>query len=73
MLEEDGKEYVWIVEEPAMTVSRHEIQTQSVNAAGVLIKGVAPKQRIVTAGAHFLAEGEQVRLLGVTQREGTGS
>ncbi len=58
-----GQTAVWVVQEPAMTV-----QLQPVNVGGadgneaVVLDGLKPGQRVVTAGVHVLTEGQKVKL-----------
>jgi RND family efflux transporter MFP subunit len=54
--------YVWVVDERALTVARRPVESVGISARGVLIKGLVPGQRIVTAGANTLREGQPVRL-----------
>ena len=60
----DGKFYVWIVDNESMTVSKHEVTTGSFDKFGIVIKtGITPGQRLVTAGANYLRDGQKVKLL----------
>jgi RND family efflux transporter MFP subunit len=69
VFEEAGKHYVWVVDETTMTVARQAVETLEVNAVGLLVKGVAAGQRVVTAGVHYLSEGQQVRLLDAAAKD----
>jgi RND family efflux transporter MFP subunit len=58
-----GRSFVWVIDEAALTVSAREVETLGASARGVLVRGLAAGERIVTAGVNTLSEGEQVRLL----------
>ena len=73
VFEEAGKHYVWVVDDTALTVSRQAVETIEVTAAGLLIKGVTTGQRVVTAGVHYLSEGQQVRLLDAASKKDSDS
>ena len=62
--ESEKQSYVWIVEEPAQTVTRRAVTVGAPTAFGILIKeGLSAGQWIVTAGVQSLSEGQQVQLL----------
>ena len=54
--------YVWVVDKETRSVSRHQVKIVRFSALGVLVQGVEPGERIVTAGVHSLREGETVRI-----------
>ena len=59
----DGdKEYLWVVDEGSMTVSRREIETVEITARGIRVDGVEPGEHIVIAGVEYLREGQKVRI-----------
>ena len=60
---EDGKSYVWIFDENTQTVHRREVEVGPATPLGIRIAGVEPGETIVTAGTHYLEEGQKVRLL----------
>jgi multidrug efflux system membrane fusion protein len=64
---EDGKASVWLFDEAARKVKRQPVTTVRLNDNSVLVQGLAPGQLVVTAGAHFLKEGQEVRLLEESQ------
>jgi RND family efflux transporter MFP subunit len=66
VFEKDGNEYVWVLDESSNTVKQHQVKMRSVNAQGVFIDGIEPGQLVVTAGVHYLNEGQNVRLLDET-------
>jgi RND family efflux transporter MFP subunit len=60
--ESDGKSYVWVIDESGNTVSRREVEIQSVMRSGMVVKqGLERGEMIATAGVHFLTEGQQIR------------
>ena len=60
--EMEGKSYVWVIDEAANTVSRREVQIETLTASGLAVReGIEPGEIIATAGVHFLTEGQQVR------------
>jgi RND family efflux transporter MFP subunit len=62
--ETEKQSYVWIVEEPAQTVTRKPVTVGAPTSVGILVtEGLSAGQWIVTAGVHSLNEGQQVRLL----------
>jgi RND family efflux transporter MFP subunit len=54
--------YVWVVDEETRSVSRRPVEIVRFSALGVLVQGVEPGERIVTAGVHSLREGQTVRI-----------
>ncbi|MDH6260436.1 efflux RND transporter periplasmic adaptor subunit [Bradyrhizobium sp. BR13661] len=62
VLAEDGAIFVWVVDQPANTVSRHRIDV-AVDQTGFRVTGgLAPGARVVTAGVHSLKSGQHVRI-----------
>jgi len=62
---ENGKTYVWIVDEASKMVSRREVSVGDLTDYGIEIQsGLEQGEILVTAGVHSLREGQQVRLLG---------
>lgn len=61
---EAGQSAVWLLDEGAQAVRQHPVQTVRLTAHGVMVKGLQPGNLIVTAGVHFLKEGQKVRVLG---------
>ncbi len=55
--------FVWIVSGEPLSVSRREVKVLGTSQRGVLVQGLAPGDRIATAGVHSLSEGQPVRLL----------
>lgn len=61
---EDGKSYVWIINEDSMTVSRQEVTLAVVTNDGVTVsEGLDGGELIVSAGTHSVIEGQKVRIL----------
>jgi RND family efflux transporter MFP subunit len=64
-LPDNAKTCVWVIDPEAGIVHRREIRTGNVTRFGLaVLDGVAPGEWVVTAGAHYLEEGQKVRLLG---------
>ncbi|MCU7933183.1 MAG: efflux RND transporter periplasmic adaptor subunit [Candidatus Thiodiazotropha sp. (ex Codakia rugifera)] len=58
------KTYIWIFDQDSQTVARREVKKGKLSNRGIsIIEGLSPSEWVVTAGVHFLAEGQQVRLL----------
>lgn len=56
--------FVWIIDLTSNTVSRRAIQTGMLTNVGIGVKsGLSAGEWIATAGVHYLAEGQQVRIL----------
>ena len=62
VLAKDGANFVWVVDQPASTVSLHKVDLAEDPAGGRVTDGLAPGARIVTAGIHSLKQGQQVRI-----------
>ena len=66
----DGEtSHVWVIDESSGLVSRRDIELGTLTSHGILIKGVDPGEWIATAGASFLQQGQQVRIM----KDGAGS
>jgi RND family efflux transporter MFP subunit len=62
VLARDGANFVWVVDQPASTVSLHKVDLAG-DATGARVRaGLYPGARIVTAGIHSLKQGQQVRI-----------
>ena len=62
--EDMSKNFVWVVDEAASTLSRREVQLGDLARYGVLIKsGLNAGEWIVTKGVHSLKEGQQVQIM----------
>lgn len=59
---EEGKSFVWLVDEASNSVARREVQTGSLTRHGImLLSGVESGDLVVISGANSLDEGEEVR------------
>jgi RND family efflux transporter MFP subunit len=62
VLARDGANFVWVVDQPASTVSLHKVDLATDQAGARVTDGLVPGARIVTAGIHSLKPGQQVRI-----------
>jgi RND family efflux transporter MFP subunit len=62
VLAKDGANFVWVVDQPASTVSLHKVDLAGDPASFRVTDGLYTGARIVTAGIHSLKEGQQVRI-----------
>lgn len=64
IFEEDGKPYVWVVEQGDV-VKRHAITTSRIDSEGLAVveSGISPNDRIVKAGVKALHEGDKVKIV----------
>ena len=62
VLAKDGANFVWVVDQPANTVSLHKVDLAGDPAGARVAGGLASGARIVTAGIHSLKPGQQVRI-----------
>jgi RND family efflux transporter MFP subunit len=61
---DSGDKHVWLIDESKMTVHRSQSVTPSeLDALGVRVKEIDAGQWVVTAGVHYLDEGQKVRIL----------
>jgi RND family efflux transporter MFP subunit len=62
--EDDGKTYVWVIDDASKTVSSREVATTQLTDRGIRIaSGLEAGEWIATAGVNYLEEGQQVSLL----------
>ena len=62
--EEDDKTYVWLINEESGEVHRQVVSLGKVISSGLVItEGVNPGDWVVTAGVHFLREGQKVKIM----------
>jgi multidrug efflux pump subunit AcrA (membrane-fusion protein) len=60
---ESEKTFVWIVDPETSSVQRREVTPGEITLrGGTLVQGLEPNDRVVTAGVHWLHEGQQVRV-----------
>ncbi|MBR0825692.1 efflux RND transporter periplasmic adaptor subunit [Bradyrhizobium manausense] len=62
VLAKDGANFVWVVDQPAGTVSLQKVELVADRAGAHVTGGLAPGARVVTAGIHSLTPGQQVRI-----------
>jgi len=55
------EEFVWVIEEEAMTVSQRQVRTTEQTVHGVRVEGVVPGEWVVVAGVEYLRAGQKVR------------
>ncbi|MFC1764433.1 efflux RND transporter periplasmic adaptor subunit [Planctomycetota bacterium] len=73
VFEEANKYYVWVYDESSHKVKKQEVLPQDYNSAGVIVQGLEAGSLIVTAGTHYLHEGETVRQLASSTELGASS
>jgi len=54
--------FVWVVDQPASTVSLHKVDLAGDPAGARIADGLSAGARIVTAGIHSLKQGQHVRI-----------
>jgi RND family efflux transporter MFP subunit len=62
LLAKDGANFVWIVNQPASTVSLQKIDVAAGQTGARVTGGLAAGARVVTAGVHSLKQGQHVRI-----------
>jgi multidrug efflux system membrane fusion protein len=62
----EGGANVWVVDGSDLTVHRRSVRAGPVTGKDgiIILEGLAPGERIATAGVQFLREGQEVRLMG---------
>jgi RND family efflux transporter MFP subunit len=61
---ENGEKYLWLIDEIQMKVHQSQpVTPRQLDAFGVRVTGVEAGQWVVTAGVHYLEEGQQIRIL----------
>jgi len=58
----DRATYVWLVDTSTGTVHRQQVKTLRPTTVGFLVEGLKAGQTIVTAGVHYLKDGQKVRV-----------
>lgn len=65
LLEKDGGTHVWVVDTASHAVALKAVTVAAKDAESFVVKaGLAPGDRVVTAGVHSLKDGQKVRLDG---------
>ena len=54
--------FVWVVDEKTSTVAQRPVQLVELGDRGLRINGIEPGERIVTAGANSLIDGQKVKI-----------
>lgn len=63
-VEEGQQSYVWVVEEPGMTVARREVEVGELTSVGLaILEGLKRGESVVTAGVNSLRENQPVTIL----------
>jgi len=62
VLRERDETFVWVVDTPTSTVSRHKVDLLEDEGSFRVTGGLTAGMRIVTAGIHSLKQGQQVRI-----------
>jgi len=62
LLAKDGANFVWIVDQPASTVSLQKVDVIADQTGARVTGGLAAGARVVTAGIHSLEPGQHVRI-----------
>jgi len=69
-LDDVSQTNVWVIDGQSKKVSRREIKTGELLETGISVKeGLKPGEWIATAGAHYLKEGQQVKILSPSSEE----
>jgi RND family efflux transporter MFP subunit len=64
LLDEQGKHYVWVVDDKTLRVSRRPVVVQHIDSQSVTLQGgVRPGEKVVSAGVHLLHDNQRVTLL----------
>lgn len=64
LLDEQGKHYVWVVNDKALRVERRPVSVVSIDSNSVTLQGgVRPGEKVVSAGVHLLHDNQRVTLL----------
>jgi len=62
--------FVWVIDDQAKTISKRKVTVDELLDSGISITdGLKPGEWIATAGAHYLQEGQQVRILSEPSKE----
>ena len=69
VLDRDSRRSVWVFDPAAKVVRERDVTILGTTPFGVNVTGVEIGDWVVTAGAHYLTEDQQVRLLGPATKE----
>lgn len=68
--ETEMQDYVWVVNESTKTVHRRKVKTGALTIGGIIInEGLKLDELVVTAGVHYLKEGQKVQIFNEKQME----
>jgi len=62
VLEKDGRTQVWVVDPKSTTVSLREVEIARDDDGVIVLGGLQPAMRVVTAGVHSLGAGQAVKI-----------
>ena len=60
---DDGKQYVWVIDEGGTTVRKKLVTPGRLTAIGIRVTGLDAGQWIATAGVDYLQEGQKIKIL----------
>ncbi len=64
--------FVWVIDDQTKTISKRKVTVDELLDSGIAITdGLKPGEWIATAGVHYLQEGQQVRIMAESSKEGT--
>jgi RND family efflux transporter MFP subunit len=61
--EEDQQGFVWVIDDVSGIVRRQDVTVGETTARGIMVQGLEAGQWVATAGAHYLVDGQQVRIM----------
>jgi RND family efflux transporter MFP subunit len=68
--ETEKQDYVWVVNKSTKTVHRRKVKTGALTVGGIIInEGLNLDELVVTAGVHYLKEGQKVQIFNEKQTE----
>ena len=66
-----NKSYVWVIDEASKILKSREVETGRLTDRGILIRsGISPGELIAVRGVNSVTEGQKVRILDVSGKEG---
>jgi len=62
--DKEGRSFLWVINESTMTVSKRYVDPRWISDATlILIDSIKPGDWVVTAGIHYLEEGQKIRIM----------
>ena len=62
--DKEGRSYIWLINEGTMTVSKRYVDPRWVTDTKlILVDSIEPGDWVVTAGVHYLEEGQKIRIM----------